>query len=82
MIPMKYFTKRLYTYQGDSEFIFNRTVDTTKYHVSVRSGEGKAYLFTMEGNGDAWQIPETLQVPDWIRQSEKVLAEEILRNLN
>lgn len=79
---MNYFTKRIYTYFGDSEFIFNRSVkaEATKYFVSVRNGEGKGVLFTMEGNGNAWQIIDAPQVPEWIMQSEKILAEEIMRH--
>lgn len=81
---MKYFTKKLYTYHGYSEFIFNRAQqeDVSRYHVSVRNGEGKAVVFTMEEEGEAWQIANAAVLPDWIRQSEKVLAEEILSHLN
>lgn len=81
---MNYFTKKLYTYQGYSEFIFNRASkkDVSCYHVTVRNGEGKAVLFTIEEKGDAWQIADTRQLPEWIRQSEGVLVEEILRHLN
>ena len=78
---MIYFTKKLHTYYGYSEFIFNRTVasEAPRYHVSVRHGEGRALLFTMEGAGDAWRITDTTQVPDWVRESEKLLSEEIAR---
>lgn len=78
---MNYFTKRLYTWSGDSEFIFNRTAtaDAARYHVSARNGGGKAFYFTMEGAGDAWQIVNAPKVPDWVLQAEKVLSEEIIR---
>lgn len=81
---MNYFTKKLYTYHGYSEFIFNRASkeDVSRYHVSVRNGEGKAVVFTMEEEGEDWQIANAAVLPDWIRQSEKVLAEEIIRHLN
>ncbi|HEY1115951.1 MAG TPA: hypothetical protein VGE66_20455 [Chitinophagaceae bacterium] len=79
---MTYFTKKLYTYHGYSEFIFNRKDGASCYHVSVRNGDGRAVLFTMEAAEDDWRISNAPQVPDWIRQSEKVLADEILRNLN
>lgn len=79
---MNYFTKRLYTYSGDSEFIFNRSLKAgvSKYHVSVRNGGGKAFLFTMEVKDNAWKIADAPRLPEWIRQSEKVLSEEIARH--
>lgn len=81
-IPMKYFTKRLYTSAGYAEFIFNRTATAgaPRYHVSVRHGESKALLFTMEEKETGWGILNTPNLPAWIWESEKVLSEEIDRH--
>jgi hypothetical protein len=79
---MKYFTKRLYTSAGYAEFIFNRTATAgaPRYHVSVRHGESKALLFTMEEKEAGWGILNAPNLPGWIWESEKVLSEEIDRH--
>ena len=79
---MKYFTKRLYTSAGYAEFIFNRTTTagTPRYYVSVRHGESKALLFTMEEKGNVWSILNAPHLPEWIWESEKILAAEIDRH--
>lgn len=76
---MKYFTKKLYTYQGYSEFIFNRSLSAARYHVSVRNGEGKALVFSMEEKDNTWQIVNAAHMPEWITREEQVLADEIAR---
>jgi hypothetical protein len=78
---MKYFTKRLYTSAGYCEFIFNRTsADAPRYYVSVRHGESKALLFTMEDKGKGWTIVNAPNLPEWIWESEHTLAAEINRH--
>lgn len=79
---MKYFTKRMYTSAGYAEFIFNRTTTAgaPRYYVSVRHGDSKALLFSMEGKGTGWNIVNAPNLPEWIWEAEGVLAAEIDRH--
>ena len=51
-----------------------------RYYVSVRHGESRALLFSMEDKGNRWSIVNAPNLPAWIWESEGVLAAEIDRH--
>jgi hypothetical protein len=77
---MKFFTESFYdTQAGILEFHFERVgyPTTTGYKLAVIISPDKTFNFTMQEEGEKWNIVNASLLPEWIRNFEEELSDSI-----